>query len=243
MNKVQYSINLIQKAEPLALNMHPDGFHLAFSGGKDSQVLYELAKMSGVKFQSYFYKTSVDHPELLKFIKENYPDVIWIKPQKTMFQLILEKKYLPMRQFNHFDIWNNNMEYIEQNEAFNTPAVFIEFNPITWKHQGNGVREASVDIVLHVITQRNAPTSHELPYEEQAFAFFDLLTEINVCLHGHVKTGENFGHDALTSTQSTTDHDFEELRHDMEVFTCHATDCSAIPKYKKVKAKPVIQVE
>lgn len=96
-DKIQYSISVIQKAEKLALKYSDDGFHLAFSGGKDSQVLYELAKMAGVKFKAYFYKTSVDPKELLSFIRENYPDVVWIPPVMTMFQLILKKKNFPTR--------------------------------------------------------------------------------------------------------------------------------------------------
>ena len=140
----------------------------------------------------------------------------------------------------HFDIWNNNLQYIEQNEAFYTPAVFVEFLPIEWKHQGNNVREAKVDIALHVITQRNAPTSHELPYESEALRFFDLLTEINVCLHGHFKRGDDFAHDALTATQSITDHDFEELLHSVEVFTCHAADWSAKNKWEFTRVEPAV---
>ena len=65
MDKIQHSIELIRKAEKLALSYNDFGFHLAFSGGKDSQVIYELAKMAGVKFKAYFYKTSVDPRELL----------------------------------------------------------------------------------------------------------------------------------------------------------------------------------
>lgn len=34
-DKIDYSVELLRKAEPLALKMHPDGYHLAFSGGKD----------------------------------------------------------------------------------------------------------------------------------------------------------------------------------------------------------------
>ena len=48
-DKINYSIDLIRRAESLALKMNPEGFYLAFSGGKDSQVIYELAKMAGVK--------------------------------------------------------------------------------------------------------------------------------------------------------------------------------------------------
>jgi phosphoadenosine phosphosulfate reductase len=96
-DKIDHSISIIQKMEKSALVYSEEGYHLAFSGGKDSQVIYELAKMAGVKFQAYFYKTSVDPKELLSFIRANYPDVIWLKPEKTMFQLILSKKTLPYR--------------------------------------------------------------------------------------------------------------------------------------------------
>ena len=96
-DKINHSIAVIRKMEKSALVYSEEGYHLAFSGGKDSQVIYELSKMAGVKFQAYFYKTSVDPKELLRFIRENYPDVVWLKPKKTMFQLILKKKCLPTR--------------------------------------------------------------------------------------------------------------------------------------------------
>jgi len=96
-DKINHSISVIQKMEKSALVYSDEGYHLAFSGRKDSQVIYELAKMAGVKFQGYFYKTSVDPKELLIFIRQNYPDVIWLKPKMTMFQLIEKKKSLPTR--------------------------------------------------------------------------------------------------------------------------------------------------
>ena len=93
--QIDYSIALLREYKDKALEMQDYGYHLAFSGGKDSQVIHELAKMAGVKFQAFFNKTSVDPPEILKFIKDNYPDVIWIRPEMTMFQLIETKKFLP----------------------------------------------------------------------------------------------------------------------------------------------------
>lgn len=139
----------------------------------------------------------------------------------------------------HFDVWNNNLLYIAGNEPFYTPAVFVEFREIEWRHQGRGVREASVGIVLHIVTQRNAPTSEELPYAEHSLSFFDLLTAINCCLHGRAKAGERIGHDALTAVASATDHDFAELRHDVEIFACHAIDASAKEEYATVAIKPL----
>jgi len=89
--KIKISIERIKEFEP------PEGYYLAFSGGKDSQVIYELAKMANVKFDAHFNFTTVDPPELLRFIRTNYPDVKWNRPEKTMWQLIQQKMYPPTR--------------------------------------------------------------------------------------------------------------------------------------------------
>ena len=73
-----------------------EGYYLAFSGGKDSQTIYHLAKEAGVKFDAHFNFTTVDPPEVVKFIKENYPDVEIHYPHKSMFHYVLEKG-LPTR--------------------------------------------------------------------------------------------------------------------------------------------------
>lgn len=97
MNKVELAIETIRKAEPLALKYQDYGFHLAFSGGKDSQVIYELCKMAGVKFRPVMQVTTLDPPEVMRFIRENYPDVILERPKINFYKLIVKKKSLPTR--------------------------------------------------------------------------------------------------------------------------------------------------
>lgn len=88
--KIQEAIYLLQKYEPSS------GYHLSFSGGKDSIVLLKMAQLAQVKFTAYFYVTTLDHPDILKFIRIFYPNVIWLHPKLSFFQLI-EKKGLPIR--------------------------------------------------------------------------------------------------------------------------------------------------
>lgn len=96
--KIDYSINLIRRAEKLALSMYDKGFYLAFSGGKDSLCLYHIAKMAGVKFEAHYNLTTLDPPELVRFVKANYPDVIIDLPRKTFWQLCIEKGLLPTQR-------------------------------------------------------------------------------------------------------------------------------------------------
>lgn len=92
------AIKFIRNAEKLALRMNENGFHVAFSGGKDSQVLLALVEMSGVKHHAEMQVTTVDSPNLMKFVRTNYPQVRLNLPKLNMRQLILKKKMLPTRQ-------------------------------------------------------------------------------------------------------------------------------------------------
>ena len=94
--KMLHSVELLQKAEKIALSYDPDhGYYLAFSGGKDSQCLYHIAQLAGVRFQAHMNLTSVDPPEVIRFVKKNYPEVELIKPGKSIFQHAIEKQILP----------------------------------------------------------------------------------------------------------------------------------------------------
>lgn len=95
LDKVETAIKRLQTFEP------PEGYYLAFSGGKDSVVIKALADMAGVKHDAHYNLTSVDPPELVRFIKDVYPDVEIKKPrykdgtQITMWNLIPKKKMPP----------------------------------------------------------------------------------------------------------------------------------------------------
>lgn len=75
----------------------PEGYYLAFSGGKDSVVVHDLMQRAGVKFDAHYNYTTVDPPELVAFIKENYSSVAIDRPPETMFQLIAKKRMPPTR--------------------------------------------------------------------------------------------------------------------------------------------------
>lgn len=98
-SKIEYSIALLRKCEQMALDYDQDnGFYLAFSGGKDSQVLYHLALMAGVKFKAHMNLTSIDPPDVIRFVKRNYPDVELIKPKMSIYDMALKTHFLPTRR-------------------------------------------------------------------------------------------------------------------------------------------------
>lgn len=98
--KIEYSIDLIRKSEPIALRLDPvNGFYNTFSGGKDSQCLYHLVKLAGVKAKTHMNLTSIDPPEVIRFVRTQYPDVEMIKPRMSIYEMAKKKHILPTRRF------------------------------------------------------------------------------------------------------------------------------------------------
>lgn len=96
-DKVANSIEALRTFEP------QEGYYVAFSGGKDSVVIKKLCDMAGVKYDAHYNVTSVDPPELVQFIKEQYPDVSRDIPHDddgrplTMWNIIPGKLMPPTR--------------------------------------------------------------------------------------------------------------------------------------------------
>ena len=65
MTKLEVSIERIKQIEPRG-----GSWYLAFSGGKDSCVIKALCDMAGVKYDAHYHVSSVDPPELIRFIKK-----------------------------------------------------------------------------------------------------------------------------------------------------------------------------
>lgn len=98
-DKIDYSIALIRKCESMALKYDAEnGFALAFSGGKDSQVLYHLAKMAGVKFKAHMRLSSLDPAEVIRFVRRCYPDVLLVRPPMSIYSMAKKKGVLPTKR-------------------------------------------------------------------------------------------------------------------------------------------------
>lgn len=90
-NKEQQAIELLRKHEP------GEGYYVAFSGGKDSIVMLDLVRRSGVKYDAHYSLTTVEPPELIYYLREHYPEVPIERPPLTMWQLLEKTKCLPSR--------------------------------------------------------------------------------------------------------------------------------------------------
>jgi hypothetical protein len=126
--------------------------------------------------------------------------------------------------FKHFDLWNKQVEFIEQETPFACPAVFVEFAPIAWRTQGNDVQDGDINVHLHIVTEWHAGTADYSPTEEQALDALDISDKV-------VKRMQGFATEYMNGwqrIQTIPDHDHERYMDNGEVYICNLTDVSAV---------------
>ena len=95
-DRVAIALERIRTFEP------EGGYYVAFSGGKDSQVVLDLVERSGVKFDAHMNLTTVDPPELLRFVREHYAGRVTLeRPETSMYKLIVKKRIPPTRMVRY----------------------------------------------------------------------------------------------------------------------------------------------
>ena len=84
--KIERAIKLLQTAA--AGSMKP--LEISYSGGKDSDVILELAKMSGIPYRAIYKNTTIDPPGTIKHCLEKNVEIV---RRKSFAQVIQAKGY------------------------------------------------------------------------------------------------------------------------------------------------------
>lgn len=69
---------------------------LAYSGGKDSEVLYHLCKKANVEFSGYYNNTTIDPPGTIPWVKR-HEEIMIMQPRRSFYTLI-EHRGMPCRR-------------------------------------------------------------------------------------------------------------------------------------------------
>lgn len=168
--KVKFAIHLLQ-------SIPQDGdIELCYSGGKDSDVILELAKMAGIKYRAIYKSTTIDPPGTIAHAKAMGAEII--RPKKTFFEIVREKG-TPTR-FSRFcceilkeyKICDRAVQGIRRSESTKRAKLYKEPELCRLYPKGEKVRiylpilEWTNDDVAEFIAERGIKC-HPLYYDEQ----------------------------------------------------------------------------
>lgn len=118
---------------------------------------------------------------------------------------------LYLRAIKHIDLWNHNVEFLDQEVPWARPAVFIEFVPFKWVQIVPGVEYRAQPLInLHVVTDWTGADTDA--------GHFRLLDKIHALVAG--LCGNTFMEFDIDS--SATNHNHEDIVENIETYTCVA---------------------
>ena len=119
----------------------------------------------------------------------------------------------------YVDLWNHNVEFLDQEQPWERPAVFVEFTPIVWETVKPGREYRCKPIInLHVVTDWQGDASTASDLSNEALEVLDYSGVIHKALQG--LEGAHFGRFDLAETH--TNHNHEDIVENIEIYKCVA---------------------
>lgn len=85
--KIDRAISLLQGIQ----NGYDGEIEVAYSGGKDSDVILQLAKEAGIRFRAIYRNTTIDPPGTIVHVERMGAEIL--RPKETFFQLVAKKGF------------------------------------------------------------------------------------------------------------------------------------------------------
>ena len=146
---------------------------------------------------------------------------IYVSPE-GFYDVIVSGRPVPVgfeRAIKHIDLWNHNVDFIEQEENWERPAVFVEFGSIVWQQMDKPLssrryRCRGSIVSLHVVTDWQGSSASDSECREDSLKVFDLLHAVRMSVNG--LRGVHFCRVEMLS--SSTNHNHEDLLENIESF-------------------------
>ncbi len=107
----------------------------------------------------------------------------------------------------HVDLWNRNVEFIEEDTPWERPAVFVEFDTIEWQRLHGEEMRTEATLKLHVVTDWGET--------EDSLLALDLSDAIRLTMEN--LEGDHFHGIELLS--SATNHDHEQILENIDTYS------------------------
>lgn len=143
--KVEQSIKLLQSIKT------DEPIEVAYSGGKDSDVILELAKMAGIKYRAIYKNTTIDPPGTIKHCKDKGVEVL--QPKMRFFDIV-KKKGFPTRRarfccdiLKEYKVLNYAVQGIRKSESKAREERYKE--PVICRIYGS--KKNNVQVILPIL--------------------------------------------------------------------------------------------
>lgn len=147
--KIDRSIRLLQSVQ----KGYNGEIEVAYSGGKDSDVILQLAKEAGIRYRAIYKNTTIDPPGTIAHVKRMGVEIR--RPKNTFFQIIA-KKGLPNRftrfccsELKEYKILDKSIIGVRKEESAKRNKMYNEPTACHW--YGKKTEENHVEHIYPIL--------------------------------------------------------------------------------------------
>ena len=111
----------------------------------------------------------------------------------------LRNRLESLPEFQHIDLWHNQVDYLSEEHPFPTPAIFFEFNTVKVDDAGELTQNTDLQVDMHIYWETFSDTYEGATMQDEALQFLDLLLLVGLMFHG--RSGKNFHQMRRSGTQ------------------------------------------
>ncbi len=102
----------------------------------------------------------------------------------------LRERLEALPDFQHIDLWHEQVDYLSEEHPFPTPAIFFEFNTLEIDDAGELMQNTNLQVDMHIFWETFSDTYEGASMQEEALKYLDLLLLVGLMFHG--RNGKNF---------------------------------------------------
>lgn len=146
--KVNQAVKLLQSASKGAKGQP---IEICYSGGKDSDVILELAKMAEIPFRAIYRNTTIDPPGTISHVKEMGVEIL--RPKKDFFTLIKGNSFPTMRArfcckfLKEYKVLDFNVQGVRKAESAKRNARYSDVTECRFYNNGRDYVQAFYPIL------------------------------------------------------------------------------------------------
>lgn len=102
---------------------------------------------------------------------------------KDLYLELTERTQAKIPEVKWQDLWHNQVNFLETEHPFPTPALFYQFRVINTQDLGDRVQKATLQLDIYLFYETFADTYHGSWNQSSALEFLDILTKVYALYH------------------------------------------------------------
>lgn len=159
-------------------------------------------------------------------------DIITTDIYSYIYTTLVAKIQASVTDVKYIDIYDNQPNLPKQETGYDMPALFVEFKPVQWVQRAGGSRRATMQIDVHIETNREGTSKDSVTPQTQmprGLYYLNLINQVYKALQGYNAGDIAVGFSSMVNVGDNLNNNADVTRTDVLSFQFEVLDNTNVP--------------